>query len=131
MTEAITLTRKEYEDLRRRYLGLEWPSEDVSVLEAAEASERMGVPLEEFLTDLAQLRQQRANNEESVAFRREHLMPKQVRGKRGIWYFVGLVGLAYVLFMVLMLSINWFVPGDRNLQDRRPVVDSPPNPVNP
>ena len=120
MSETQTLSRAEYADLQRRYLGLDWPEDAGEFVSLDQVSPRMGVPVEELAADLAQLRLQRTNSLESMAFRDRYLEESKMPGKKGLLYFAAMIGFCFILFAILMLSVKVLVPQGRNLQDKTP-----------
>lgn len=105
------ITRDEYRDLQRRYLGLEWPDPSLDRLSPEVVSERMGVPIPELLTDLAQLRAQKQTFIASDQFRQERLYQHGMKGWKGIAWGVGMVLFCYAIFAVLIESRRWLMPG--------------------
>ena len=124
MAEPLTLTKSEYKDLQRRYVGLDWPDDAGETLDAILVVPRMGVPIEELAADLAQLRLQKENTRASIAFRDQYLEETKVSGKKGIAYFLLMLGFCMIIFAVLMLSVKVLVPKGRNLQDKTPTQET-------
>jgi len=110
----MSVTKSEYRDLQRRYMGPDWPEGEETV-DLHVLSQRMGVPLEEVVQDLKQLREQVASVPNTLAAHEGYTDEPRISGKRGILTFVIMITFCMILFVVLMTSIKWFVPNDRNL----------------
>lgn len=112
----MSVTQAEYRDLQRRYMGPDWPSDASETIEVNALASRMGVPLEEVVQDLKQLREQKASIPETLAAGAGYTSEPKISGKRAIITFLIMVGICMALFAILMASIKWFVPQDRNFQ---------------
>ncbi len=110
MAELMLVHKAEYKDLQRRYLGLDWPEGEESTIELSAAAKRMGVPDEEFLTDLNALRTQSRSIAEAAVFRAEFLQEKTLTGTKGLLFFAMMMGFCLVLFGILVLSVRLLTP---------------------
>jgi len=117
MDTTPTLSKSEYKVLQLRYIGPDWDGPDGEI-SASDVATRMGVPLPEVISDLAQLRAQQQANADSVAWRREVLAHRSVRGWKGVIAYVVMVGGCILVMVLLILSLNWFVPKNNVIWDK-------------
>ncbi len=112
-----TLSKSEYKVLQLRYLGPDWDGSEGEI-SASDVATRMGVPVAEVLSDLDQLRAQQQSNVDSLAWRKEVLAHTPMRGWKGVVTYVVMVGGCILVMVLLILSLNWFVPKGDVIWDR-------------
>lgn len=114
----MSVTKAEYRDLQRRYLGPEWPDTASETIEESTLAERMGVPLDEVEQDLRQLRIQAASVTDTLAAHEGYTGEPTMSGKKAIMSMAIMVLFCVALFLVLMASIQYFVPKDKNFKEQ-------------
>ena len=110
----MSVTKAEYRDLQRRYLGPGWPEGTDETIEESKLAERMGVPLDEVEQDLKQLRAQASSVTDTLAAHEGYTGEPTMSGKKAIMSMALMVLFCVVLFLVLMASIKYLVPAERN-----------------
>ncbi|MBL8059637.1 MAG: hypothetical protein JNK63_02850 [Chthonomonas sp.] len=110
----MSVTKAEYRDLQRRYVGPDWPADHGETIEVEAVAQLMGVPTDEVVQDLDQLRLQAASVPDTLAAHAGYTGEPPMSGRKAIVAMAIMVAFCMVLFVLLMASIQYFVPKDRN-----------------